>query len=176
MVGGSRPASTHRSIYSTRSVNAHDIANIGIGPIMMQRRGRAQTTMSSSGSVKARTVNASAKDKNWRPGQEPGLDPSKQDGGRGNTPELHEVCQITIVDYSEDDMEMHDFNNEEFIEFMKEPQEEWIKCRWINVNGISWDVIQALGKAKKLHRLAIEDLVNVENRTKVDWYVTLYLH
>jgi Mg2+ and Co2+ transporter CorA len=83
---------------------------------------------------------------------------------------LYEKCQITVVDYSEDDMEMHDFNNDELIEFLKTKQEDWIKCRWINVNGLSWDVIQALAAYKKLHKLAIEDLVNIENRTKADWY------
>jgi Mg2+ and Co2+ transporter CorA len=82
---------------------------------------------------------------------------------------LHEECQITVVDFSEDDMEMHDFDNAGIINFIQKPQESWIKCRWINVNGLSWDVIQALGKYKTLHRLAIEDMVNTDNRTKVDW-------
>lgn len=56
------------------------------------------------------------------------------------------------------------------IEFLEKPQDSWIKCRWISVNGLSWDVIQALGKYKKLHRLAVEDLMNTNNRTKADWY------
>ena len=107
---------------------------------------------------------------NWHPGQEPGLDPSKPNGGRPQTPTLHEDCQITVVDFNEDDMEMHDFDNKGLIQFIDKKQEDWVKCRWINVNGLSWDVIQALGKYKKLHRLAIEDLVNTNNRTKADWY------
>jgi Mg2+ and Co2+ transporter CorA len=84
---------------------------------------------------------------------------------------LHEESQITVVDYSETDMEMHDFDNAGLVDFIQKKQEDWIKCRWINVNGLSWDVIQALGKNKNLHRLAIEDLVNTDNRTKVDWLV-----
>ena len=43
-------------------------------------------------------------------------------------------------------------------------------CRWISVNGLSWDVIRLLGNQKNLHRLAIEDLTNTKNRTKADWY------
>ncbi len=43
-------------------------------------------------------------------------------------------------------------------------------CRWISVNGLSWDVIKLLGNHKNLHRLAIEDLTNQKNRTKADWY------
>jgi Mg2+ and Co2+ transporter CorA len=78
-----------------------------------------------------------------------------------------------VVDFSEDEMVMHDFDNAGLIQFIDKKQEDWIKCRWINVNGLSWDVIQALGKYKRLHRLAIEDMVNTNNRTKADWYVYL---
>lgn len=50
------------------------------------------------------------------------------------------------------------------------PRPDWATCRWINVNGLSWDVIKLLGNDKHLHRLAIEDLMNPKNRTKADWY------
>jgi Mg2+ and Co2+ transporter CorA len=112
---------------------------------------------------------------NWRPGQEPGLDTSLPNGGRTHTPLLYEECQITVVDFSESDMVMYDFyTNKTFLAFLDKDQEPWVQCRWINVNGLSWDVIQALGNHKKLHRLAIEDLVNTNNRTKVDWYVDIF--
>ena len=53
---------------------------------------------------------------------------------------------------------------------MDVPRPDWAVCRWINVNGLSWDVIKLLGSDKSLHRLAIEDLLNPKNRTKADWY------
>ena len=53
---------------------------------------------------------------------------------------------------------------------MDKPRPDWAVCRWINVNGLSWDVIKLLGNDKGLHRLAIEDLLNPRNRTKADWY------
>ncbi|KAJ8111789.1 hypothetical protein ONZ43_g5539 [Nemania bipapillata] len=106
----------------------------------------------------------------WRPGAEPGIDPKKPDGGRDAPPNLHTECQITVVDFSQDNLVVHELNNSELIEFVKQPQPSWVKCRWINVNGLSWDVIQALGEYKDLHRLAIEDIMNTRNRTKVDWY------
>ena len=85
---------------------------------------------------------------------------------------MHAECDITVVDYSEDDMVMHHLHNATLPDWLEREGEkkEWIKCRWINVNGLSWDVIQALGKYKRLHRLAIEDLINTRNRTKADWY------
>ncbi|KAI0424437.1 hypothetical protein F5Y09DRAFT_324361 [Xylaria sp. FL1042] len=106
----------------------------------------------------------------WRPGTEPGIDPRKPDGGQDVVPDLHAECQITVVDFSREDLQIHEMNNAELIEFVKRPQPSWAKCRWINVNGLSWDVIQALGQYKDLHRLAIEDIMNIRNRTKVDWY------
>ena len=107
----------------------------------------------------------------WKPGAEPGMDPSKPDGGQpGTLPHLHATCQITVVDFSESELKVHEFGNEELIDFVKQPQPEWVKCRWINVNGLSWDVIQALGQYKDLHRLSVEDIMNTRNRTKVDWY------
>jgi hypothetical protein len=161
--------------HSTQSVPDHDVSKIPIAPIILKRRATRAATAQSNGTTTGRTlktVNESSKDKSWKVGQEPGLDPSKPNGGRQQSPQIHEECQVTVVDFSELDMEMHDFDNKGIINFLQKPQDDWIKCRWINVNGISWDVIQALGTAKGLHRLAIEDLVNTKNRTKVDWLVT----
>ncbi|CAD6443736.1 45e5dab3-edc8-44a2-a22d-f0cfdc7aba7a [Sclerotinia trifoliorum] len=136
--------------------------------IMGQSPLRRRTTRSRSNTF--RTVDISPRQPEWHPGQEPGLDPSKPDGGRTTGFNLHEECQITVVDFSEDKMVKREFNNDELVQFLDIEQEEWIKCRWININGLSWDVIKAVGKRKKLHRLAIEDMVNLNNRTKADWY------
>jgi hypothetical protein len=105
----------------------------------------------------------------WRPGAEPGVDPKKPDGGQDTVPDLHAQCQITVVDFSQEVLQIHELGNSELIDFVRQPQPSWVKCRWINVNGLSWDVIQALGKYKDLHRLAIEDIMNTRNRTKADW-------
>lgn len=91
-------------------------------------------------------------------------------------PKLCAQCQITIVDFSEDHIVIHELDNDGLIEFLKTPQPSWVKCRWININGLSWDVIQALGQYKQLHSLAIEDLMNTQNRTKADWLVVLPLN
>lgn len=115
----------------------------------------------------------------WEPGQEPGLDPRLPLGGRDQLPGLHVDCDITIVEYSEDDMVMRNLDNHTLCKWIKKMEtkefgdrrdDDWVKCRWINVNGLSWDVISALGKYKKLHRLAVEDMINTKNRTKADWY------
>ncbi|KAF3770255.1 hypothetical protein M406DRAFT_335962 [Cryphonectria parasitica EP155] len=106
----------------------------------------------------------------WQPGAEPGLDPYKTDGGHGSMLNLTATCEITVVDFSHDDIDVKSMTNETLSLFLKEPQPEWARCRWINVNGLSWDVIATLGKYKRLHKLSIEDIMNTRNRTKTDWY------
>jgi len=106
----------------------------------------------------------------WRPGTEPGVDTSRADGGHSAMVKPHAECQITVVDFSTDKLNVEELDNHGLIEFLKVPQPGWVQCRWINVNGLSWDVIKALGQHKKLHRLAVEDLMNTRGRAKADWY------
>ncbi|KAI9158916.1 Cobalt/magnesium transport protein CorA [Paramyrothecium foliicola] len=106
----------------------------------------------------------------WQPGSEPGFDPRLPDGGHASMPTLSAPCEITVVDFSVGQMKKRHFDNQSFVTFLNEPQPKWAKCRWINVNGLSWDVIQAIGAKKGLHRLALEDIMNTRNRTKAEWY------
>ncbi|KAI9711802.1 MAG: hypothetical protein M1820_001947 [Bogoriella megaspora] len=106
---------------------------------------------------------------NWQPGAEPGV--STLDGEDEKLGSIHTSCKITVVDFSSDYVPPPQvFNNENFGEFMKKPREDWATCRWININGISWDVVKVLGRTKGLHRLALEDLLHTKTRTKVDYY------
>jgi Mg2+ and Co2+ transporter CorA len=116
----------------------------------------------------------------WTPGQEPGLDTSNpaapynrrspKGSDTGEPDELDQLCEITVVDYSLEDMKSYMLDNDNLEEFLQQPSQEWSTVRWVNVNGLSWDVIRVLGNHKSLHRLAVEDLMNTRNRTKVDWY------
>ncbi|KAJ4362547.1 hypothetical protein N0V83_010641 [Neocucurbitaria cava] len=102
-------------------------------------------------------------------GAEPGID-TKNESDAANYHHLHAQCQITVVDFSDERVECHELDNDTLEDFLNYPKEEWVSCRWINVNGLSWDVIRTLGNHKQLHRLAIEDLMSTQSRTKVDWY------
>ncbi|EWC48152.1 hypothetical protein DRE_02256 [Drechslerella stenobrocha 248] len=84
--------------------------------------------------------------------------------------ELYARCGITLVDYGKEDMITTELVNETLPEFLAQPRPKWATVRWINVNGLSWDVIRCLGQYKALHRLAIEDIMNTHSRTKTDWY------
>ncbi|KEF55848.1 uncharacterized protein A1O9_08599 [Exophiala aquamarina CBS 119918] len=137
----------------------------------LRRRGRAETVIYGAAEM-GRTTG-------WAPGQEPGIDtsdppPYSRENAAGiestHYDQLCQRCEITVVDYGNDGMSTIDLDNDNIAEFLQKPPEDWSDVRWINVNGLSWDVIRILGNFKGLHRLAIEDLMHTENRTKVDWY------
>lgn len=84
---------------------------------------------------------------------------------------LNQQCDITIVDFSAERIQTYELDNDTLQEFVKKPKDDWVECRWVNVNGLDFDVISELATHKQLHRLAIEDLMTGrEQRTKVDWY------
>lgn len=139
----------------------------------LRQRGRNNSTVAYGATEMGRTSG-------WQPGQEPGIDtndaaPPYSHGNAigGDTAAYQQVdqpCEITVVDYSQDQIQSYSLDNGNLEEFLNKPAEDWALVRWINVNGLSWDVIRLLGNYKGLHRLAIEDLMNTRNRTKADWY------
>ena len=104
-------------------------------------------------------------------GAEPGIDPSAEDDKiPDEVKNLKADCEINIIDYSDSDVRHIFANNESLAKIVHDPRPDDMPCRWISVNGLSWDVIRCLGKRFHLHRLAIEDVVKTRSRTKVDWY------
>nr|POF13972.1 cobalt/magnesium transport protein cora [Quercus suber] len=107
-----------------------------------------------------------------QPGAEPGIDPNAEDDK--DPPHLSRLradCDIRIIDFAATGrpMQIH-VNNADLKAALDVPRPADLPCRWISVNGLSWDVIKPLGKKYNLHRLAIEDLTHTRSRTKVDWY------
>lgn len=109
----------------------------------------------------------------WQPGTEPGLDPYN-DAGTIETiqPQATRKSRITVVDFSRTDMSMYNLDNYNLADFLATPRDPSLTCRWINVNGLSWDVVRILARHKNIHRLAVEDLMHSDDdsRTKVDWF------
>ncbi|KAF2666882.1 hypothetical protein BT63DRAFT_415970 [Microthyrium microscopicum] len=101
-------------------------------------------------------------------GSEPGVDTRRVDPPSWvNT--IRE-SQTTLVDFSEERVEKTELWNSELFDFLEKPRPEWTKCRWINVNGLSWDAIRIISNKYKLHPLAVEDLLKNDGRAKVDYY------
>ena len=108
----------------------------------------------------------------WQqPGAEPGIDVTLEDDKvPPHLINLIAPCEIQIVDFSETNIAVRKASNDTLNDILELPKPEDTKCRWINVNGLSWDVIKLIGNRFRLHRLAIEDLIHTRSRTKVDWY------
>lgn len=108
-------------------------------------------------------------------GAEPGIDPRRHSAFAtfGN---IRQKCLIDIIDYSSLRCSTGRMTNNEFVEFLKNREasapEPWVKVRWINVGGISWDVISALALKYDMHPLSVEDLLHRRGhaRSKADYY------
>jgi len=127
------------------------------------------------------------------PGAEPGIDVRK-DSAYLNYGHIRQSCMIEIADYSSVRSSFGRMTNREFISFLDDPaaseREHWVKVRWINVGGISWDVVRALALKYSasnschplhaiftighvdLHPLSLEDLLHVPGRPRsgADYY------
>ncbi|KAI6136115.1 hypothetical protein F5141DRAFT_996716 [Pisolithus sp. B1] len=108
-------------------------------------------------------------------GAEPGVDP------RRHSAYLHyghvrQNCIITLVDYSSIRASVGRMTNREFVSLLTDREagerEGWVKVRWINICGVSWDVISTLALHYDLHPLAVEDVLHRRShlRSKADYY------
>ncbi|KAJ6546710.1 hypothetical protein DFH09DRAFT_1506386 [Mycena vulgaris] len=107
-------------------------------------------------------------------GAEPGVDPlcasaDTQFGG------IKQDCyrDRRLLGYSQQ-LRLHD--EPRICEFMNDPgaseREPWVNVRWINLGGISWDVIKAVSIKYDLHPLALKDVFHMrsQTRSKADYY------
>ncbi|TFK67660.1 hypothetical protein BDN72DRAFT_842745 [Pluteus cervinus] len=108
-------------------------------------------------------------------GAEPGIDP-RQPLADLEYGHIKQDCVIEIMDYSAVRSSFGKMTNREFINLLEDEEaskpEPWVKVRWINVGGVSWDVIKALALRYDLHPLTIEDIfyANRRNASKVDYH------
>jgi magnesium transporter len=99
------------------------------------------------------------------PGSEAGIEPHVL----AAVPRKPESVRITCVDYARDEFLFEDV--EDLPAFIARHRPEWSAVRWINVDGLSdLGVIRALAEKYRLHPLAVEDVVHVPQRPKVQAY------
>ncbi|KAI0684676.1 hypothetical protein BC835DRAFT_1388556 [Cytidiella melzeri] len=110
-----------------------------------------------------------------RVGAEPGVDPRRESAFL-TYGHIKEKCLIEVVDYSSLRSSFGRMTNKQFIGLLNDDRasekEPWVKVRWINVGGVSWDVISALALRYDMHPLAVEDLLHARKngRSKADYY------
>ncbi|KAJ7664911.1 hypothetical protein B0H17DRAFT_1143490 [Mycena rosella] len=108
-------------------------------------------------------------------GAEPGIDPRRA-SMEMQYRNVQQDCVIEIVDYSAVSSSFLNMRNAEFVDWCSSPRSKrqaWVKVRWINVSGVSWDVIKALSVKHELHPLALEDVLHTrpDNLSKADYFV-----
>ncbi|KAJ6606613.1 magnesium transporter [Mycena vulgaris] len=106
-------------------------------------------------------------------GDEPGINP-RGDNADQKYGHFSQKCAIQVTDYSNDYFALKTISNEEFRNLTRRGQlpTPTKPFRWINIGGISWDVISALALRYDLHSLALEDVLHEQghNQSKADYY------
>ncbi|KAI0937315.1 hypothetical protein AcW1_001327 [Taiwanofungus camphoratus] len=108
-------------------------------------------------------------------GAEPGIDPRRASANMVYA-HIKQRCVIEVVDYSTMRVSFGRMTNHEFTRMLADPsasrRDPWVRVRWINVGGLSWDVISALALKYDMHPLALEDVLHQSrnSRSKADYY------
>jgi magnesium transporter len=97
------------------------------------------------------------------PGATPGIEPQEL-AQMASSPG---VVRVTCIDYAAERSLVEDVTD--FDAFLARHRPEWSSVRWINVDGLSdLKVVQGLSTKYHLHPLAVEDVLHVGQRPKVD--------
>jgi magnesium transporter len=79
--------------------------------------------------------------------------------------------KLSVTDYCPERSEVRQIKAEDLQDFIAGHRPEWSRVRWIDVDGVNNStVVGGLSKKYGLHPLAVEDLVAVGQRPKVDFY------
>ncbi|HWQ08383.1 MAG TPA: magnesium/cobalt transporter CorA [Holophaga sp.] len=99
------------------------------------------------------------------PGAAPGLEHDELIELRG----AEGPVSLTCVDYCPEEVRFQEV--QDLDDFLAHHRPEWSSVRWINVDGLSdMKAIHALATKYELHPLAIEDVLHVTQRPKVESY------
>jgi magnesium transporter len=100
-----------------------------------------------------------------RPGTAAGIDHEQLD----TLPSTPGKVEVTVTDYRPDEVVTRTVDDID--EFIATHRPDWCAVRWINVDGLTdMPSIRALAEKYELHPLAIEDLLHVPQRPKVDTF------
>jgi magnesium transporter len=100
--------------------------------------------------------------KKAKPGSAPGLHPQDLSA----LPTTPGGARITCIDYSPERTRVEEVHD--LVEFIGRHRPDWSAVRWINVDGLSdLGVVKALAEKYHLHPLAVEDVLHVPQRPKV---------
>ncbi len=98
-----------------------------------------------------------------KPGASPGVEYDEIQKLPSGTSRVYVSC----IDYSPDQVQIRDVDDLD--DFLAHHRPEWSAVRWINVDGLTdMKVIHSLAAKYQLHPLAIEDVIRIPERPKVE--------
>ena len=153
--------------HGLRRARSHSQSSVHEDDIVDRRITRHDTVRRYSRDLAGNGLGGDRGDPSWS--DEPGAEPGETDSRFSH---MLTESQITVVDIFESNISKYELDNEGLAVFLREKKQENEKprARWINVNGLSYDVVSLLQREYNLHGLAIEDMLSIRGRTKVDWY------
>ncbi|KAJ3013166.1 UNVERIFIED_CONTAM: hypothetical protein HDU68_000834 [Siphonaria sp. JEL0065] len=77
---------------------------------------------------------------------------------------------IVITDFNNTNVSAKTLTNDTLEAFLAEPRPDHSTVRWINIEGLSFDVVKTLGVKYGLHPLAVEDVFHLPQRVKADFF------
>lgn len=91
---------------------------------------------------------------------------------------------MNVWDYGSTQARQRKFDtNESFITWLQSQSSTtrgvWNKVRWINISGVSWDILGALKQEYDLHPLSLDVVIHGRDnaRSKADYYAKhLFIH
>ncbi len=84
-------------------------------------------------------------------------------------PAAQELVSVTCIDYGPH--QAHVENVTDLVTFLGAHRPEWATVRWINIDGVGdMSVVRGFAEKYRLHPLAVEDVLHVTHRPKVEAY------
>ena len=98
------------------------------------------------------------------PGSRPGIEHLAETNA---APEPGQI-KITCTDYAPDRIELTAI--EDLDVFLNQCRPDWVRVRWVNIDGLHPNIINRFREHHGFHTLAAEDVLNVPQRPKVETY------
>jgi magnesium transporter len=138
---------------------AGDVAAVGGAARVAATRARKGTPRGKRGLRLPRRFKKAA------PGSAAGIEPQDLTPVTAQRPSV----RVTCIDYSPQQAVFEEI--QDLPAFIARHRQEWSSVRWINVDGLGdLGVVRALAEKYRLHPLAIEDVLHVPQRPKVQAY------
>jgi magnesium transporter len=107
----------------------------------------------------------------FRPGAAPGIEPHELELLGSTGQKVH----VAVVDYGPDECDFRQIDDVQA--FIPTHRPDWSQVRWIRVTGLTdMAVIRGIAEKYELHPLAIEDLLHLGQRPKVEDYTASKEH